>query len=390
MSSLTSPKSRVAREQILDWIRSGDLSPGQQLPAERELSQQIGVNSRTVRRALAELVDEGVIVKQPRVGNFVRDVRCRDLAKPVALVVPSYMSGQSSTHPAVEPLLRGINAVLDQREYANTILYYEPERFWIDTGEILLARGIRGAIIWWHTLLPTRDVMRLAEAGLQLIAINAPLEAATSSIITIEASASNSREPILRRLLSLGHRRIVVFDYTRKAHEVPESLTRVCEEAGIGSWSDLIVPIPNEREIDCTPLLEVFNRRPLPTAIIVPDEYIASRVFQLCYERQIRIPHDLSLAALADNTPHAHPVSLTAVNSLDLMRHLGEMAARGLRTSLKGEHVYERCIRLQGEVQWKDSVASPRNKTEACSRSNHDLTDCLSIEPHTSPEEVRP
>jgi len=58
-------------EGLLDQIESGELTPGDRLPSERKLSKLLGVNRRTLRRALSRLEDQGAIIRQHGRGNFV-------------------------------------------------------------------------------------------------------------------------------------------------------------------------------------------------------------------------------------------------------------------------------------------------------------------------------
>ncbi|MBN6053186.1 GntR family transcriptional regulator [Nonomuraea sp. RK-328] len=56
-------------------IYSGVLGPGAQLPTEAQLMEDHGVSRNTVRLALGELVNEGLVTRTPRRGTIVRDRR---------------------------------------------------------------------------------------------------------------------------------------------------------------------------------------------------------------------------------------------------------------------------------------------------------------------------
>ena len=60
-------------ERLIAQIESGGLSPGEQLPPERDLSGKIGVNRMTLRRALHVLESQGLIVRKHGVGTFIAE-----------------------------------------------------------------------------------------------------------------------------------------------------------------------------------------------------------------------------------------------------------------------------------------------------------------------------
>ncbi len=59
------------KNQILLYIRTGIYKPDEQLPSIRSVSQQTGINVNTVKRAFADLEDEGVIYTLVGRGSFV-------------------------------------------------------------------------------------------------------------------------------------------------------------------------------------------------------------------------------------------------------------------------------------------------------------------------------
>jgi GntR family transcriptional regulator len=49
----------------------GELAPGQKLPAERDLADERGIAYQTVRRAMRELRERGLVVSRAGKGTFV-------------------------------------------------------------------------------------------------------------------------------------------------------------------------------------------------------------------------------------------------------------------------------------------------------------------------------
>ena len=62
---------RKVIDYIKTQIRSGDLEIGEKLPAERELSVQLGVSRNSVREAIRTLDVMGVIVSHQGAGNYL-------------------------------------------------------------------------------------------------------------------------------------------------------------------------------------------------------------------------------------------------------------------------------------------------------------------------------
>jgi DNA-binding LacI/PurR family transcriptional regulator len=65
-----SPRAR-AIQTIEDWITEGRLSPGSRLPGEEHLATSLGVARGTVRQSLHNLVERGVLQKEPNRGHVV-------------------------------------------------------------------------------------------------------------------------------------------------------------------------------------------------------------------------------------------------------------------------------------------------------------------------------
>jgi GntR family transcriptional regulator len=65
------PAYRGIATDLAAKIRAGHYAPGEALPPQRELSAAYGVTLMTLRQALRQLSDDGLIVQQPGRGTFV-------------------------------------------------------------------------------------------------------------------------------------------------------------------------------------------------------------------------------------------------------------------------------------------------------------------------------
>ncbi len=71
----TAPLYRRVYRLVADGVAEGRLQPGDRLPAERTLCTELGVSRATVRRGLAELVEDGLIEAAAGRGSFIAGAR---------------------------------------------------------------------------------------------------------------------------------------------------------------------------------------------------------------------------------------------------------------------------------------------------------------------------
>ena len=85
-------KYEIVKEYLLTHIKNGDYKMGGNIPAERELASILGMNRMTVRRAIEELVVDGMLVSKIGSGTYV----CGQTPKESAQVMThSMMMGQT-------------------------------------------------------------------------------------------------------------------------------------------------------------------------------------------------------------------------------------------------------------------------------------------------------
>ena len=80
MTTLTEfrPVYKQLRELLREQIESGQLPIGSTLPAEIALADTFGVSRSTIRRAILDLTEDGLLKRKPRVGTIVIRSRVDD------------------------------------------------------------------------------------------------------------------------------------------------------------------------------------------------------------------------------------------------------------------------------------------------------------------------
>src|ERR1700752_4313662 len=105
-------------QQIEESIVKGDLKPGDQLPAERELAQRFGVSRTAVREAVKALREKGVVEAYSGRGTFITDGPTQAVRQSLDLMV-KIGQPEGSTHLAevraiLEPEIAALAAVRAQ------------------------------------------------------------------------------------------------------------------------------------------------------------------------------------------------------------------------------------------------------------------------------------
>lgn len=143
-----------------DEIERGVLAPGDALPTEQALCEQFGISRITVRRALADLAEQGYIQRKHGVGSFVREGVPADRSAPVRSYVEGLRQTQFETEAEVIELgvRRPPRAVAQALQTTGELLHVLRLRRQRRTGEPLIVSDV------W---LPAELTDTLTEAALR-------------------------------------------------------------------------------------------------------------------------------------------------------------------------------------------------------------------------------
>ena len=279
-------------EQIRREINSGKLVPGRLIGSEYALARDVGISRNTVRRAIGQLVDEGLVERRPGKGVFVRDkhVQTRSICMMVADLGYSTWAlfAQAVQKYGRE---RGLSiSVFDiHREIDN------------DLGVLdhIPMEEFQGAII---TFLADKRVMeaiyrmRLARTPFAVIGGGS----FDPDIMSVGNDNFGDGRQVGQQLVALGHRRIGylgVPDVIDRCH----GLRAAMDEAGIHFDSRLAINMgPLILGSDWTGAVEqavdeILSVGELPTAIFASDDGVAAHVVSFLRRRGLSVPDDISV-----------------------------------------------------------------------------------------------
>jgi len=346
------------REALLERIRSGFYRPGHKLPSERQLAIDLDLSHLTVRRGLEELVEAGVIVKKPRVGNFVQQIRSTELAQRVAIVLPKSMQTGTRAHPVAALMIQGTMTELDQRDCALSLISYDHSQFWLDAGEAMLARGVTGALVWANADTPADQMAKLAKSSIRTVLIHGDGLWPELHFSSVSIDAQSVMREAIQQLVDLGHRRIAWVSYEEtRFRGFEENLIREFADRYRLENPDHIIRRLTEGPSDTSTLPEMLDGQ--PTAVILQDEFMATAAFRTCHQKGLRVPEDLSLVAINDSLPQTHLVPLSAPNTAALWIDAARRAARHLKGLMDHDSEKQIEVVLHAPIQWRASTGKP-------------------------------
>ena len=65
------PVYRQIIDQVLGWMATGAVQPGDQLPTVRQVAVDLAINPNTVLKAYGHLEREGLVTSRPGLGTFI-------------------------------------------------------------------------------------------------------------------------------------------------------------------------------------------------------------------------------------------------------------------------------------------------------------------------------
>src|SRR5271165_3266266 len=227
-SAAQEPIGRIARpqslvgqvEQILRDAIAGGRFPGDRLPTEVELAEQLGVSRETVRRACEKLQEQGLLVKFRRKGTFTRfpglslEVKAADSTL-LGYLQADFQSPQGHEEAVTRAMdglmLQGAIAAASQGGFDLVTRRAPVAQMSATFRHLSQTTRLRGVI--FASYGEEKLLRRVTEFGLPTVLLDHDLH--LPSISTIRDDSFAGAKQAVEYLASLGHRRVAFADWHR-------------------------------------------------------------------------------------------------------------------------------------------------------------------------------
>jgi len=349
-------------EDLKEKILKGEISPGDKLPSENQLSAQYKVSRQTVRTALSILENAGYVYAQHGRGTFCSELVHRSRSSKNIAVVTTYLSDY--IFPRV---IQGIDTALTREGYSIILKNTRNSRsLEAKCLEELLQKDIDGIIIE-----PSKSQIYCKHLNLyeKLDEYKIPYVFIQGCFLRMQDKPQvlmndcKGGYMITRYLIDQGHKNIAgVF----KADDIQgqnrhKGYCLALQDAGLRYEPDKVIWFHTEdRKVHpYESIYRMIKRGDAIDSVVCYNDQIAMKVIQALNDAGKRVPEDISVTGY-DNSLMKNSNGITLTTIVHPQEKLGEMAAELLLGLIQNgeEFTGERKILIEPEIVVGNSCRS--------------------------------
>jgi LacI family transcriptional regulator len=328
-----------------------DLAKVHTSTASRALNERTRnlVNDATVRRVVAAAERLGY---QP---NALAQGLRSNRTNSIGMIIPDL------TNPLFPPLIRGVEDRLSQAGVTLLIAssYNDPDKE-RDILDVMVGRRVDGLIFGTaRRSHPTLE--QHVRAGNPVVLVNRTVDEPV--VPSVAADDHMGVGLAMKHLVEIGHRRIAHVAGNRIAStglQRYQSFVAWSEALHLEADPGLVVHARWFNQLDgAAAFRELLDRGVEFTAVLAANDLVALGIYDVCAERGIRVPEDMSVVGFNDipfADRFAPPLTTVRIPHYDIGRHAAEL----ILTAIEQPGETPVSLRLAPELKVRGSTAAPR------------------------------
>jgi len=338
----------------------------QPLPTIRKLAQRFNTSVMTVQKAVKALSEEDIIEAKRGKGLFVKpSVRSEKTNNRIGLVFPqreSYLNSSPYPKIIIDTIRKRIAKHSLSLEVCSIHSLNESEIL-----KFLQAKDLGGILSF--EVESERILIEMKRLKLPIISLD--YDAFRIGISSVVYDNTCGCFDATKYLIDCGHKHIAMMspylshnlggvphlDYTSEQRTLGYRMAM--HSAGL---ENSIEEYPHDKKLLKEKCLQIFGRRPTPTAIVCAVDQKAIAIANIAIELGFKIPEELSIIGFGDIGLKISSGQRLASVSID-MKGMGEQAVNLLVNQIYGKENELRRILLSTQIKEHKTIRNLRNKS---------------------------
>ena len=380
LSPPSSQRSNSKVVQVLrDRIHSGYYQPGDWLPTERVLAEDLNVDRRVVRTAINALVQDGLVERQPHCRPIVRpapDI----IGDPSPIVSPSQASDfvalsmwpgggvLENTGTSQQRIFWGMNHALANSGYHAVFLglHHIGEEEEMAAAEAqhlryVIERRLGGVVYYPYAYRSNQALIQEISRKIPFVMIDRRVAQVETDFVGIDNRQAAFDAAM--HLIAQGHRRIAYVTKCEQVHPVQERIQGYIAAARHSGVAEVVLTIPSRDREEAWTVVDTIFRLPAherPTAAAVFNDYATVDLMRRLQDLGLSVPDDVALVGF-DNIIPTLPNGVGLTTIAQPYEEIGKAAVDLLLRRMKDPSAPLQSLELPASLIVRESSAPPKS-----------------------------
>ncbi len=369
------PENSVA-DVLRARIRAGSYRAGDWLPTERTLAEDLEVDRRIVRLAINQLVETGLVTREPR---------CRPVVAPgkegPKETRAAASGGQSSavTTPFIALLMWHGGGQFERSMSAQQRIYWGMNQalakagyhaVFVDVGEVrseetaareaeklryILEQDFGGVVFYSYAYDSNAALIEQIQQQIPVVAIDRRTAFADTNFVGLDNRQAMAE--MIRHLIAQGHRRIAYLTQNEMIAAVQDRIQGYMDAVQEAGLADIVLSIPSHSYEQPWTAIDAVFQLPAgqrPTAAAAFNDYAAIQFAERLQTFGLSVPGDVAVTGFDDIVPTL-PNGVGLTSMAQPYEQIGSQAAAMILRSLKTPDSAPRSVALPALLTVRDS-----------------------------------